>query len=71
MSHAFINSVVLVQQSAGVSLLFVVSLCTDKLVRAYFRDVMFPEKGTMCKIEDQTFRNVTMKVALSLNDEDA
>ncbi|KAH7067838.1 alpha/beta-hydrolase [Auriculariales sp. MPI-PUGE-AT-0066] len=58
MSKGFNNSVVLVQNSPGHCSLSATSLCTSKAIRAYFRDGILPQPGTVCEVEDRIFEDV-------------
>jgi hypothetical protein len=55
MSKVFKGAVVLHQESAGHCSLAAASLCTAKVVRAYFRNDTMPEPGTECEIESRLF----------------
>lgn len=56
MSRGFKSSVVLTQDSPGHCSLAGTSLCTTKAVRAYFRDGVLPEEGTVCSVRERLFR---------------
>ncbi|TCD60878.1 hypothetical protein EIP91_009369 [Steccherinum ochraceum] len=55
MSEGFKDSVVLTQASAGHMSFSATSVCTAKVVRAYFQNGTLPEEGTVCGTESSIF----------------
>jgi hypothetical protein len=67
MSKGFKDAAVLHQKSAGHCSLAAASLCTAKVVRAYFQNGTMPEPGAECEIESRLFGGSSVR-ALSVDD---
>ncbi|THH30474.1 hypothetical protein EUX98_g3728 [Antrodiella citrinella] len=70
MSRGFKNSVVLTQESTGHCSVSATSLCTAKVIRAYFQHGTLPQEGTVCDVQSSIFDNKFSLAAdaLSVND---
>lgn len=44
------------------------SVCTQKAIRAYFRDGVLPKEGTVCSTSDAIFGNNTANMLSALQD---